>query len=89
VVNGRIEVFEVNTNPTFPRMRHDRKERARRRHHSVEGVVAGFRSFDQLVAASGVVKFRTPKPKLHRLRARSLRRRLGDVITWAKWYLRP
>ena len=88
VVNNRIEVFEINTNPTFPRMRHDRKERARRRHHAVEGVVAGFRSFDQPVAASGTVRFRTPKPKLHRLRGRSLRRRLGDWVTCTEWYLR-
>jgi hypothetical protein len=88
VVNDRIEVFEINTNPTFPRMRRDRKARARRRHHAVEGVVAGFRSFDQPVTVSGVVSFRTPKPKLHRLRARSLRRRLGDLMTYVRWHLR-
>jgi hypothetical protein len=88
IVDGRIEVFEINTNPTFPRMRLDRKERARRRHHAVEGVVAGFRSFDQPIAASGLVKFRTPKPKLHRLRARSIGRRAGDLVTGLKWRLR-
>jgi len=85
VVNGRIEVFEINTNPTFPRMRLDRKERARRRHFAVEGVVEGFRSFDHPVTASGLVRFRTPKPKLHRLRGRSLRRRAGDLVTGLKW----
>lgn len=88
IVNGRIEIFEINTNPTFPRMRLDRKERARRRHHAVEGVVAGFRSFDQPIAAAGLVRFRTPKPKLHRLRARSIRRRLKDLLTGLKWRLR-
>jgi hypothetical protein len=87
IVNGRIEIFEINTNPTFPRMRLDRKERARRRHHAVEGVVAGFRSFDQPIATAGLVKFRTPKPKLHRLRGRSARRRLSDLATGVKWRL--
>jgi len=88
VVNGRIEIFEINTNPTFPRMRLDRPERARRRHHSVEGVVAGFRTFDQPIASPGLVRFRTPKPKLHRLRARSVRRRIGDLLTEMKWRVR-
>ena len=88
VVNGRIEIFEINTNPNFPRMRLDRKERARRRHHSVDGVVAGFRTFDQPIATTGLVTFRTPKPKLHRLRARSLGRRVNDVVTGVKWRLR-
>jgi hypothetical protein len=87
IVDGRIEVFEINTNPTFPRMRLDRKERARRRHHAVEGVVAGFQSFDHPIAASGLVRFRTPKPKLHRLRGRSLRRRASDLLTGLKWRL--
>ncbi|HEY1383809.1 MAG TPA: hypothetical protein VGF43_09345 [Dongiaceae bacterium] len=87
IVNGHIEVFEINTNPTFPRMRLDRKERARRRHFAVEGVVEGFRSFDHPVAVSGLVRFRTPKPKLHRLRGRSMRRRAGDLMTALKWRL--
>jgi hypothetical protein len=87
IVDHRIEVFEINTNPTFPRMRLDRRERARRRHHAVEGVVAGFRSFDQPIAAGGLVRFRMPKPKLHRLRERSVRRRLNDLLTGLKWRL--
>lgn len=85
VVNDRIEIFEINTNPTFPRLRADRQERARRRHHSVAGVLAGFRSLDHPLNASGLVKFRTPKPKLHRLRGRSTRRRAGDLMTGIKW----
>ena len=87
VVDNRLEIFEINTNPTFPRMRLDRKERARRRHHAVEGVIAGFRSFDQPIAESGLVTFRTPKPKLHRLRGRSLRRRMGDRAAGVTWRL--
>ncbi|WP_119300828.1 hypothetical protein [Dongia deserti] len=87
VVDGRIEIFEINTNPTFPRVRRDRPERARRRHHAVEGVVAGFRSFDQPIAKSGFTRFRTPKPKLHRLRDRSLRRRMSDLASGIRWRL--
>jgi hypothetical protein len=85
VVNGRIEIFEINTNPSFPRMRLDRPARAKRRHHSVEGVVAGFRSLDPGISHHGLVKFRTPKPKLHRLRGRSIGRRVRDIGTGIKW----
>ena len=87
LVDGRIEIFEINTNPSFPRMRLDRPARAKRRHHSVEGVVAGFRSLDPGISHQGLVKFRTPKPKLHRLRARSIGRRLRDIATGIQWRL--
>lgn len=85
IVDGRIEVFEINTNPNFPRMRAGSDGRHRRRIHVLEGLVAGFASLDPPRVGGGLVKFKSPKPKLHRLRARSLRRRLNDVISGLRW----
>ncbi|MEZ5830987.1 MAG: hypothetical protein R3D05_07375 [Dongiaceae bacterium] len=85
VVGGRIEVFEINTNPTFPRIRAKADSRGRRRAHVLDGVVQGFRDLDPPGAQSGLVRFKSPKPKLHRLRNRSVWRRLGDVISGCKW----
>ncbi|HEY1385609.1 MAG TPA: hypothetical protein VGF43_18430 [Dongiaceae bacterium] len=87
IVDGRIEVFEINTNPTFSRARitHDRK--MIRRKLTIEGLVAGFRDLDAGRHGSGVVRFKTPKPKLHRLRNRSWSRRIKDRIAYARWWL--
>jgi hypothetical protein len=85
VANGRIEVFEINTNPQFPRARITDDEHMARRKIVVEGIVAGFRSLDPSNTGSGLARFRSPKPKLTRLRDRSLRRRIMDWVTFCRW----
>jgi hypothetical protein len=85
VSNGRIEVFEINTNPQFPRARITNDEHMHRRKIVVEGIIAGFRGLDPPNAGRGLARFRTPKPKLRRLRDRSLRRRVMDWVTFCRW----
>jgi hypothetical protein len=85
ISNGRIEVFEINTNPQFPRALITNDERMFRRKIVVEGIIAGFRQLDPPNARCGLVRFRTPKPKLQRLRGRSLRRQLMDWMTFCRW----
>jgi hypothetical protein len=86
VVNGRVEVFEINTNPTFPRARITQDRKMIRRRIVVEGLMAGFRDLDAGRHDVGVVRFRTPKPKLHRLRNRALSRRIKDVLALLRWH---
>ena len=85
VPNGRIEVFEINTNPQFPPAQVIDDERMPRRKMVIEGIVEGFRHLDPPNARHGLARFRAPEPKLHRLRDRSLRRRLKDWITFYRW----
>lgn len=85
MVDGRIEVFEINTNPTFPRARITQDRRMIRRKMVIEGLVAGFYDLDAGQHGGGVVRFRTPKPKLHRLRNRSLSRRVKDWLACWRW----
>jgi hypothetical protein len=85
VSNGRIEVFEINTNPQLPRARVTDDEHMLRRKIVVESIIAGFRHLDPPNARRGLARFRTPKPKLQRLRTRSLRRRLMDWMTYCRW----
>jgi hypothetical protein len=85
VANGRIEVFEINTNPQFPRATIANDQRMARRKIVIEGIVDGFRHLDPPHDRRGLARFRTPKPKLHRLRDRSLRRRVVDWMTYCRW----
>ena len=85
VANGRIEVFEINTNPQFPRAAITSDPRMPRRKIVVEGIVDGFRHLDPPNDRQGLARFRTPKPKLHRLRDRSLRRKVVDWMTYCRW----
>jgi hypothetical protein len=85
VPDGRVEVFEINTNPQFPRALITDDERMFRRKIVVEGIVAGFRHLDPPYIGRGLARFRTPKPKLHRLRDRSFRRRVMDWMTYCRW----
>ena len=85
MVGGRVQTFEINTNPNFPRMRLDPDGRLRRRLHVVERTLAGFRAMDGGTTGAGLTRFRTPKPKLHRLRNRSIGRRAGDLAALIRW----
>ena len=87
MVDGRIAVFEINTNPTFPSSRARQDGRQRRRKHVLDSVVQGFDALDPPGVRPGLVRFKSPKPKLHRLRDRSTRRRLGDLASGYKWRL--
>ena len=85
LIDGRMEVFEINTNPNFPRARITQDRKMIRRRIVIEGVVAGFAAMDAAPHAHGLVRFRTPKPKLHRVRNRPWTRRLKDALTWCRW----
>lgn len=85
VVDGRVQTFEINTNPNFPRMRLDPDGRLRRRLHVIEQTLLGFKAMDGGATHTGLTRFRTPKPKLHRLRNRSIWRRAGDLATLVRW----
>lgn len=85
VVDGRVHVFEINTNPNFPRMRLDPDGRLRRRLHVVERLLEGFKVLDAGATRTGLTRFRTPRPKLHRLRNRSIWRRARDVAALFRW----
>jgi hypothetical protein len=86
LVDGRMEVFEINTNPSFPRARMTQDRNMIRRRIVIEGVVAGFAAMDAAPHAQGLVRIRTPKPKLHRLRNRPWTRRFKDALTWGRWH---
>jgi len=85
VVDGRIQVFEINTNPSFPRARIAQDGRMNRRKIVIEGVLAGFRDLDAAPHGGGVVSFHLPKPRLQRLRNRSCSRRLADLRALWRW----
>lgn len=85
VADGRVEIFEINTNPGFPGARNPNDGRMVRRNHVIEGVLAGFSSLDGPCERAGLAKFHFPKPKLHRLRDRSTWRRLTDRATGLRW----
>jgi hypothetical protein len=66
-------------------MRLDPDGRLRRRLHVVERTLAGFKAMDGGATRTGLTRFRTPKPKLHRLRNRSVWRRVGDLAALIRW----
>ena len=88
IANGRVEVFEINTNPEFPNPNNADDGRQVRRNHVVKGVISGFASLDGGVSRVGLAKFHFPKPRLHRLRDRSVWRRISDRVTGIGWRLR-
>jgi len=87
VADGRVEVFEINTNPGFPSARNPNDGRMVRRNHVIGGVLSGFASLDGDTKCSGLAKFHFPKPKLHRLRDRSAWRRISDRAIGLRWRL--
>ena len=85
VVNGRIEVFEINTNPTFPHARFSHDRKMIKRKIVLSGVYAGFKDLDAAPHGNGLVRFKTPRPKMHRLRNRPWSRRIRDLATLWRW----
>jgi len=88
IANGKVEVFEINTNPEFPNANSADDGRQVRRNHVINGVISGFASLDGGASRAGLAKFHFPKPRLHRLRDRSVWRRISDRITGLRWRLR-
>jgi hypothetical protein len=87
VADGRVEIFEINTNPGFPSARHADDGRMVRRNHVISGILAGFASLDGATGGRGMAKFHFPKPKLHRLRDRPAWRRIADRAIALRWRL--
>ena len=86
VVDGRVQVFEINTNPSYsvgPRddARNERRALAR------QSTIEAFRALDTPLVEKGRVEFARPRPGAHALRwprgrrlISSLGRRLGTAI---------
>lgn len=84
-VNDRLEVFEINTNPQFPRARVTQDGSMIRRKLVVEGVLEGFRALDSEHAGRGLIEFHYARPRLQRMRARPLKLRFRDWVTARSW----
>lgn len=68
IVDGRLEIYEINTNPTFSGsdkhdLRQERRALVRKR------LASAFTSLDQPLAARGHIRFDLPRPRVHRLPA--------------------
>ncbi len=87
VSGNRVEIFEINTNPSFPRAKPVEDGRSARRRIVLAGILQGFADLDPPHHGRGLAKFHFPQPKLHRLRDRSMWRRLGDIATGLRWRL--
>jgi hypothetical protein len=67
LVNGRPQVYEINTQPHFPRFEKT-DPRSPRRQVIRERLVDAFRALDRPLAARGAVRFDLPEPQAHPLR---------------------
>lgn len=85
MVDGRIEVFEINTNPQFPRAMISSDRSMIRRKLVIAGVLEGFRELDPAHEGRGVIEFGYARPRLQRMRGRPLQRRFRDWLTARKW----
>ncbi len=61
VVDGRVEIYEVNTNPVLPKMR-PHQDRHERRNITQANLLGAFAALDQPLDASGYVTFHLPEP---------------------------
>lgn len=89
IIDGRVQTFEINTNPNFPRARITQDDRMARRKYVVENLLEGFKALGAGDCGHGMVRFKSPRPKLQRLRDRPLRDRLSDLRTGWRWRFRP
>jgi hypothetical protein len=67
LVNGRPQIYEINTQPHFPRFEKS-DLRSPRRRIIRERLVDAFRALDRPLAAHGTVRFDLPAPQAHPLR---------------------
>lgn len=70
VVNGRIEVYEINTNPNLPRLadRPGAESKAERREFFRTWMNQAFAALDTPVQPGPRVPFSLPQPQFHRMR---------------------
>ena len=85
ISNGRIEVFEINTNPHFPRAWISDDDRMFRRKIVVEGIIDGFRGLDPPNARHGLARFRTPNRNCTACAVALWAARLMDWMTFWRW----
>lgn len=85
IVGGRIQIYEINTNPGFPRF--DLKDhRSERRDLLLGRLIDAFRAVDVPIGQRGRIYFKETRPRAHNLhlpRTRlplSLARRVGDRL---------
>lgn len=72
VVNGRLQFYEINTNPQFPGFQH-RDHRTALRGIIREHLVNAFRALDTPLAATGTLYFEEKRPRAHNVRLPRLR----------------
>jgi hypothetical protein len=62
IVNGKVQVYEINTNPTFPRFG-ENDNRAERRAFINGKIVDAFRSLDTPISTRGSIGFKDVRPR--------------------------
>jgi hypothetical protein len=86
VVDGRVQIFEINTNPHLP-WRDTPDNRAERRAIVDRGLLEAFEALNTPIRSSGRLAFSLPRPRAHNLhwpRRRlpaSLARMVADFVT--------
>lgn len=82
LLDGRVQTFEINTNPTFPHFDGPGDARSERRILARGGVIRALQAIDAVPVAGGTVSFSLPKPRLQRPR---LPRKAGFIsrLHWA------
>lgn len=85
IVDGRVQIYEINTNPHFPRL--DARGRGAERTSIIkERMSEAFRAIDRPLPTGGRVRFAESRPRAHSLHlprrrlARSVARRLRDKL---------
>ena len=86
IVDGRVQIYEINTHPHLPYTR-TVTNRLERREFVLRGIVDGLNTVNTPITAGGRVRFKEPRPRAHNLhwpRRRlpiSLVRRTVDHLT--------
>jgi hypothetical protein len=70
IVNGRVQVYEINTNPNYGgrRKRNLNPRQIERRRHLDAQFEKAFRGIDAVPVPSGRVRFTEERPRVHRVR---------------------
>jgi hypothetical protein len=72
IVDGRVQIYEINTNPAFPRLKIT-DNRSERRALTRERLLSAFRAIDTPIGESGFVRFEEARPRAHNLHLPRLR----------------
>lgn len=87
IVNGRFEVYEINTNPTIsgsglPQPGKKRIRRPERAARFSRMVVEGFRALNTPHSRGGAIRFELPKPVFQRFTALDIKSRITLALRW-------